>query len=292
MRLLVTGANGLLGSALVRQATDAGHTTIAAYHSTDPGIGTKQIELDVTDESTVEELVTESRFDAIVNCAAMTDVDGCETAPDEAKAVNAVAPGRLAELSIKENTQFVHVSTDYVFDGTADSPYTVDANPAPLQMYGRTKLAGEQAVLSTNPDSFVPRLSFIYGRHGATNELTGFPAWVRDQLQAGDPVPLFTDQSVTPTRAGQAAVTILDALNTNLSGLAHVAARSCVTPFEFGKQLAQELSTDVSLLEQELTNDFDRAATRPSYTCLDVSKIETVLGRPQPTLNEDLDVLL
>jgi len=291
MRLLVTGANGLLGSTLVRQATAAGHATIAAYHSTRPGIGTEQVQLDITDEKAVERIVGQSDVDAVVNCAAMTDVDGCETATDEAEAVNAVAPERLAEHASEQNAQFVHVSTDYVFDGEADTPYTPDAEPAPVQVYGRTKLAGERTVLNTHPEAFVPRLSFVYGRHGATDELTGFPAWVRDQLQAGESVPLFTDQWVTPTRAGQAATTILDALDAKLSGRAHVAARSCVTPFEFGERLAQELDADASLLAQGSTEDIDRTAERPSYTCLDVSKIETALDRAQPTFREDLKAL-
>jgi len=291
MRLLVTGANGLLGSTLVRQATVAGHSTIAAYHSTEPGIGTEQVQLDITDEKAVERIIGQSDVDAVVNCAAMTDVDGCETATDEAQAVNAVAPERLAERASEQNAQFVHVSTDYVFDGEADTPYTPDAEPAPVQVYGRTKLAGERTVLNTHPEAFVPRLSFVYGRHGATDELTGFPAWVRDQLQAGESVPLFTDQWVTPTRAGQAATTILDALDAKLSGRAHVAARSCVTPFEFGERLAQELDADASLLAQGSTEDIDRTAERPSYTCLDVSKIETALDRAQPTFREDLKAL-
>lgn len=288
MRLLVTGVNGLLGSVLVAQATDAGHTTIAAYHSTDPGIGTEQVQLDVTEEQAVDRVVGDVAPDAIVNCAAMTDVDSCETAPEEAAAVNADAPAHLAALTAEREIQFVHVSTDYVFGGETDTPYTTDADPNPVQVYGRTKLAGEQAVIERNPAAFIPRLSFVYGRRGATAELTGFPAWVRDQLQAGDAVPLFTDQWVTPTRAGQAATTILDALDATLSGRFHVAARSCVTPFAFGEQLAAVLDADASLLKRGSTADVDRPAERPSYTCLDVTAIEAKLGRPQPTLREDL----
>lgn len=292
MRLLVIGANGLLGSALVARATTTAHETVAAYHRTDPGIGDERVRLDITNAGRVTEVIEGSEPDAVINCAAITDVDGCETAPDRAAATNADAPRDLAVASAEAGATFVQVSTDYVFDGKAEHRYTEADEPAPLQVYGRTKLDGERAVREAAPDALVPRLSFVYGRHGATDELTGFPAWVVDRLETGDEVPLFVDQRVTPTRAGAAAEAILSLLEQGANGVFNVAARSCVTPYDFGCRIADRKGVSDDHLVESQSTALDRPAPRPSNTCLDVTRVETLLGREQPTLAEDLDAVL
>jgi dTDP-4-dehydrorhamnose reductase len=292
MRLVVTGANGLLGSALVAAATAAGHETIATYHRTDPGIGDDRVSLDITDRERVERVIRTNGPDAVVNCAAKTDVDGCETDPGQAVAINADAPSTLAAATAEAGASFVQVSTDYVFDGTSERRYDEAADPNPIQTYGRTKLEGERAARSAAPDTLVPRLSFVYGRHGRTAELTGFPAWVVNQLDAGGTVPLFVDQQVTPTRAGAAAETILSLLDAEADGIVNVAARSCVTPYEFGRRIATRKGVPETRLSESESTTLDRPAARPSNTCLDVSRVESLLGREQPTLGEDLDAVL
>jgi dTDP-4-dehydrorhamnose reductase len=292
MRLLVTGANGLLGSALVARAMTADHETVAAYHRTDPGIGDDRIALDITNPERAAAVVEDREPDAVVNCAAMTDVDGCETDPERAAAVNAEAPGHLAAASADAGAAVVQVSTDYVFDGRTENRYTEADDPAPLQVYGRTKLDGEQAAREAAPDALIPRLSFVYGRHGATGELTGFPAWVIDRLESGEEVPLFVDQRVTPTRAGAAAEAILSLLEQAASGIVNVAARSCVTPYEFGREIADSKGVPDDRLVESQSTALDRPAPRPSNTCLDVLRVEERLGREQPTLAEDLDAVL
>jgi len=119
--------------------------------------------------------------------------------------------------------------------------------------------------------------------------LEGFPAWVRDRLTAGEPTPLFTDQHVTPTRAGEAAETILDLLPADANGTVHVAARSCVTPYDVGTAVRERLGADPSLIESGSMADVDRPADRPSNTCLEVDRVQRLLGRAQPTLAVDLD---
>ena len=173
-------------------------------------------------------------------------------------------------------------------DGTARDPYGEEASPNPVQVYGESKLAGEQAVQRAAGDHLIVRLSFVWGVHRSSGALTGFPAWVRDQLVLGDNVPLFTDQWVTPTRAGQAATTLLELVDADVTERYHVACRSCVTPYEFGAVLADQLGVDRALLEEGSTDDIDRDATRPTYSCLDVGTVESRLGRPQPTLEEDV----
>lgn len=292
MRLLVTGANGLLGSNVVAHALSAGHRVTAAYHRTAPEFDIDCVQLDITDAERVRTIFTERTPDVVVNCAAFTDVDGCERNLEEARAVNADAPGTLASVAADHDAALVHISTDYVFDGTARNPYPEDAEPNPLQVYGKTKFAGERNVRDEHPSPLVARLSFVYGRHGATDALEGFPSWVCDRLRASEEIPLFTDQHVTPTRAGQAAETLLALLSDNSTGFIHLACRSCVTPHEMGRIIADRIGAPHELLASGSLADLDRPAERPVYSCLDVSNVESRLRRDQPTLTQDLRVVL
>src|SRR5699024_1167534 len=133
---------------------------------------------------------------------------------------------------------------------------------------------GEQAVRKEHTAPVIVRLSFVYGIHGSTGSLVGFPAWVRDRLREGETTPLFTDQRVTASRAGQVAETLLD-LPTDTTGTFHVASRSCVTPYEFGNRIRERLGTSDELLIEGSQSDVDRSAPRPADTCLNVSRIET-----------------
>ncbi|QLH77286.1 SDR family oxidoreductase [Halosimplex rubrum] len=288
MRTLVLGADGRLGSNVVAAARDRGWTVRGTVRSdpADPPVHCD--EFDVRDADRAAAVLDDAAPELVVNCTATVDVDGCERDPERARAVNGRAPGSLAGACAERGVPFVHVSTDYVFDGRASEPYDESAEPNPLQEYGESKLAGERAVRDAGGETLVARLSFVYGTHGFSGELTGFPAWVRDELAAGTAVPLFTDQRVTPTRAGQAAATLLGLAAAEARGTYHVAARSCVTPREFGALIAERLGVDPGLVDAGSMGDADREAARPRDTCLDVSRVEATLGRDQPTLAEDL----
>lgn len=291
MHLLVIGANGLLGSNVVHHGVDRGVAVSGTYRSSDPGFDVPCSRLDVTDADAVTETIESQDPDWVVNCAAMTDVDACEDAPERAHAVNARAPGEIAAHCVETDRDYLHVSTDYVFDGESTAPYTETAPVNPLQEYGRSKLAGERAVREAMADAVVVRLSFVYGVHRGSGVLTGFPAWVRDRLAAGEETPLFIDQHVTPSRAGQTAETLLELVETAAQGTFNVASRSCVTPYEFGEAIREEMAADESLLVAGNRSDVDRAAKRPAHTCLDVTKLEERLGREQPTLAADLTAI-
>jgi len=240
-----------------------------------------------------EELLAEFSPSVVVNCAAMTDVDECEKQPELAHAINADAPGAMARYCSERGIGFVHVSTDYVFDGESNERYDEGSEPNPLQTYGRSKLAGDRNVRSAHDSPLIVRPSFVYGvnRASETPELTGFPAWVRSRLADGQEIPLFTDQYVTPSRAGSTAETLLGLIDDGASGAYHVAARSCVTPCEFGRVIASTIGAGTDALEEGSQSDVDRPATRPVNTCLDVEKVEERLGRAQPTLRADVDAI-
>ncbi|WP_042662306.1 dTDP-4-dehydrorhamnose reductase [Haloferax sp. ATB1] len=291
MYAFVTGANGLLGSVVVRTLREQGHAVVGGYHSEEPAFDCPLHQVDITDTERVVELLDEYDVDLVINCAAYTDVDGCESNPELATAVNGTAPGDLAAVCDDREIPFVHYSTDYVFDGETDGLYEEDAETAPIQEYGRSKLAGERAVREVTADALVLRLSFVYGARGDTGDLVGFPQWVASTLAAGDTVPLFTDQTMTPSRAGNVATTTLELLDAGVSGTYHVASQSAVTPSDFGAEICEIIGGDPSLIESSVMADLDRPAARPRRSCLDVSKVEGELGRSQPTLDADLAAL-
>jgi len=291
MQLLVVGANGLLGSNVVHAGQQRGWNVCGTYHSTRPEFDIRLTQFDLRDYDSFDDVLTEHDPDVAINCAAMTDVDGCETNPEQAHVLNGDAPGELAAHCNANDVEFVHVSTDYVFDGTRREPYSESADTNPVQVYGESKLAGEQAVTEEATEALVARLSFVWGIHRSSDDLTGFPAWVRSQLLSREDIPLFTDQWVTPTRAGQAAETLLDLIEQDATGLFHIACSSCVTPYEFSKVIADHANISQELLIEGSMDDVERDATRPAYTCLDVENVESELNRPQPTLGEDVEAV-
>ncbi|MGB9956480.1 dTDP-4-dehydrorhamnose reductase [Haloferax prahovense] len=291
MYAFVIGANGLLGSAVVQTLREQGHDVVGGYHSAAPAFDCPLHQVDITDTEWVVELLDEYGVDVVINCAAYTDVDGCESNPELANAVNAVAPSTIAGACRDREIPFVHYSTDYVFDGETDTFYEEADDASPIQEYGRSKLAGEHAVREANAEALILRLSFVYGARGDTGDLVGFPQWVASTLAAGDTVPLFTDQAMTPSRAGNVAATTLELLDAGASGIFHVASQSAVTPYEFGEAICEVIAGDETLIESSVMADLDRPAARPRRSCLDVSKLENKLGRSQPTLDADLGAL-
>lgn len=292
MRILVVGSNGLLGGNVTSVALDRNETVVTAYHSEDPGFDCQSHQIDITSSIAVDDLVDEIDPDAIVNCAAMTDVDGCETDPEQAYAVNADGAEHVARAAERVDAALVHTSTDYIFDGEETAPYSETADPAPKQVYGESKLVGERQVCEIYPDPLIARLSFVYGRSLPDGTITGFPSWILERARKGDEIPLFTDQRVSPSYAKATARTLLDLLDSAHGGTFNVTSRSCLTPYEFGELIVEEAGfTDASLIESSM-DDIDRNAERPQYTCLDTTGVEKTLNRPQSTLAEDIADLL
>ncbi|EMA16393.1 dTDP-4-dehydrorhamnose reductase [Haloarcula marismortui] len=292
MQILVVGASGLLGGNVTSVALDRNETVVTAYHSEDPGFDCPSHQIDITSSAAVDDLVIEVDPDAIVNCAAMTDVDGCETDREQAYAVNADGAEHVAWAADSVDAALVHTSTDYVFSGEETDRYPETAEPAPKQVYGESKLAGERHVRETHPDPLITRLSFVYGRSLPDGSISGFPAWVLEKARKGDEIPLFTDQRVSPSYAKPTVKTLLDLLEADQKGTFNIASRSCVTPYEFGELVVKQAEFEDATLTESSMNDIDRDAERPQYTCLDTTAIEAALDRPQSTLAEDLADLL
>ncbi len=253
MRLLVTGAAGMLGRDVHAAAAAAGHDVLALARP----------ELDITDAAAVREAVRAAAPDAIVNCAAWTDVDGAEASEAAATAVNGAGAGNLAATGVRT----VHVSTDYVFDGAAAEPYTEDSPVGPRTAYGRSKLQGERAVAAAGPEHAIVRTSWVFGPHGKN--------FVATMLRLGaerEEVTVVDDQLGCPTYTGHLASALVEVAERGLGGVLHVAGAGACTWHDLAVATFRRAGLDVTV-HRGRSADLDRPAPRPAYS---------VLGRTRP----------
>jgi dTDP-4-dehydrorhamnose reductase len=282
VNILVTGANGLLGSRLCAQLASRGHAVLGA------GRGPLRVaaerwryaEIDLTRAEAAISLLDHSRPDVIVNCAAMTDVDGCERDPWQAFVANAEVPARLARESASRGAHLVHVSTDYVFDGEG-GPYAEDALPNPRGVYAITKHMGEQAVRALAKSWTIARTAVVYGWPPAGRN--NFGAWLVSTLAKGQRVNLFSDQYVSPSLALNVAQLVAELAERRLPGLWNVAGASVVNRVEFGRALCERFGFDPKLVTPTRLVDAPLASPRPPRCGLRVDKAQRELqAQPLP----------
>ena len=250
MRLLVTGAAGMLGQDVVAAAEAAGHD-VAAFARRD---------LDITDPAAVGEAVLTSRPDAVVNCGAWTDVDGAETEEQAAVAVNGAAVGHLSRAAAGAGAHLVHVSSDYVFDGMASTPYVESAATGPLSAYGRSKLAGEMA-MDLQRDAVV-RASWLFGANGPN-----FAATMLRLAGERDEVTVVDDQVGFPTYTGHLALGLLRAAEQRTTGVLHAHGDEPCSWFDFAEAIFAAAGHDCAVRPGR-TADLGRPAPRPAYSVL------------------------
>jgi dTDP-4-dehydrorhamnose reductase len=254
-RWLVTGAGGMLGIDMVAALTSCGA----------PVTGLDRAGLDVTDAAAVTDAIARGRPDVVVNCAAWTAVDDAEAAEDQALAVNAGGAANLAAACAGSGARLVQVSTDYVFAGDAGRPYTEDDVPAPRTAYGRTKLAGEQAVLGRLPGSgFVVRTAWLYGAHGPSF------AGTMIKLEGQRPtVDVVDDQHGQPTWTADVARQIVALVNSPAApGIYHATSGGQTTWFGLAREIFGLLGADPARVRPIPSSALSRPAPRPAYSVL------------------------
>jgi dTDP-4-dehydrorhamnose reductase len=254
-RLLITGAAGMLGQDLV-DAAPAAVDVVALTHA----------DLDIADADAVDRALTRSRPDVVINCAAWTDVDGAEGDLGGATAVNGTGAGNVARAANASGAWTIHVSSDYVFDGTKTESYVESDGPHPLSAYGRSKLAGELEVARGAPERHtVVRSSWLFGTHGRC-----FPATILRLAAERDELPVVDDQIGCPTFTGHLARALLSvaASETPPVGVLHVAGSGRCSWFEFATQIVElsELSCEI---KPARTVDVPRLAPRPANSVLE-----------------------
>jgi dTDP-4-dehydrorhamnose reductase len=251
-RWLVTGAGGQLGSDLVRVLTDRGSSVT----------GLTRASLDITDLPAVSSAV--AGYDVVVNAAGYTNVDGAESDEAAAFAGNGLGPARLAAASRSAGAVLVHVSTDYVFAGDAVSPYAEDAQVAPRGAYGRTKAAGEWAVLAVLPSAYVVRTSWVYGETGGN-----FVKTIARLAGERETLSVVDDQRGSPTWSRQLASALVALVELSPpAGVYHCTGGGETTWCGFARALFAELGLDPDRVRPTTTAAFPRPAPRPAYSVL------------------------
>jgi dTDP-4-dehydrorhamnose reductase len=253
MRLLITGAAGMLGRDLAAAAAGAGHDVVALSRA----------ELDISDRAAVRAATNEARPDAVVNCAAYTNVDGAESEPELAHAINGDAAGHVAGAAANAGAHVVHVSSDYVFDGAKREPYLESDATGPQSQYGSSKLAGELAVAEHAPGGHtIVRSSWLFGVHGPC-----FPATIARLARAREELNVVDDQVGCPTFTGHLAHALLGLAAGPPKSVLHVAAAGECSWFDFAREIVAATDAECDI-RPCTTAEFPRPATRPAYSVL------------------------
>ncbi|MCS6816699.1 MAG: dTDP-4-dehydrorhamnose reductase [Blastocatellia bacterium] len=251
-RVLVVGAAGLLGRYVVR--------TFAREHEV---WAMRRADLDVRDREQVERVLRAVRPQVVINCAAISDVDACERDPELAFQVNAEGPRHLAEVCCEIEAALVQISTDYIFDGHKREPYTIADPPRPLNRYGASKWAGEEAVRRTWARHYIVRVARLFG-FGGRNFASSLP----ERLRAREPLRAIVDEVGSPTYAADLATRLLEILARGHPGTYHVTNSGVCSWYEFACEVARQLGCEDVRIEPIRSTDLNRPAQRPLYTAL------------------------
>ena len=267
MNILVTGSGGQLGHALRR----ASAASADRYFFTDVA-GDDTLRLDITDREAVERFVREHAIGAVVNCAAYTDVERAEEDEEAADRLNRGAAENLARAAEANGATLIHVSTDYVFDGTAHTPYREDTAPSPLGAYGRTKLAGERAVMASGCRYLIFRTAWLYSEYGHN-----FLKTMLRLTSERDTLQVVFDQIGTPTYAGDLALAIFSIIESERyagnEGVYHFTDEGVCSWYDFATEIAAAAGHDSCRIIPCHTSEFPTKAARPAYSVLDLSLI-------------------
>ena len=280
MKILITGANGQLGNEI---------KALSANYSVWQFLFTDVEELNITDENAVNKFFTSTQPDYIVNCAAYTAVDKAESDFETAQKINALAPKILAKYAKKVHAKFIHISTDYVFDGEANTPYSEEDKVNPKSAYGETKLQGEKNCLHENPQSIIIRTSWLYSSYGNN--------FVKTMLRLGKEsgqLSVVFDHVGTPTYAvdlADAIISIIGIAENNkekfVPGIYHYSNEGVASWYDFAKAIF-EISGVKCNVSPVLSNQFPTPAKRPAYSVLNKSKIKNTFDLNIPYWRDSL----
>jgi dTDP-4-dehydrorhamnose reductase len=291
-KILVVGSNGLLGQKmteiLIRGSSAAVHLASIEERSVMELYSAEYHLLDITVKKDVRRLVGEIEPDVIVNCAAMTNVDACESERETAWKINVGGVENLIDAARGAERRIVHVSTDYIFDGK-QGPYTEEDRPEPISYYGKTKLASENALRASGLPFTIARTMVLYGL--ATGVKANFALWLIESLQKGISVKIVDDQFGNPTLADDLAFGLLRAVELGRTGVYNIAGRDIVSRYEFSIRLAKVFGLDPGLIKPIKTSQLQQPAPRPLKSGLLTLKAEVELGYRPSTIEEGLAVL-
>jgi dTDP-4-dehydrorhamnose reductase len=276
MKVLVFGGAGMLGQAVVQEARSRGWDVL----------GLSREQADVTDRGRLLEQARAFGPEVVINCAAHTKVEACETEVERAFAINGEGAGNAAAAAESVGARLVHVSTDYVFAGSSRDPYKEDAPTGPLSVYGKSKLEGEKRVLEYDR-ALVVRTSWLFGPGGPN-----FVATMVGLIEAGKvPLRVVDDQVGGPTYTPFLAKALVDLAGLGATGVLHYQNREPVSWYAFATEIARQWGGEVEV-QPVTTAEFPRPAPRPAWSVLDVARFEEIAGRPVEPWDRGLTDLL
>ncbi len=263
MRILLLGHKGMLGSDLLLK--------LNLQHEV---VGLDKEEIDIVSADECEKAIKETKPDILINAAAYTNVDGCETAKEECFTVNAEAVKNIAEACLNKNIRIIHFSTDYVFDGTAKRPYKEDDQCNPINAYGESKLAGERYLQSLADDYVLIRTSWLYGVKGKN-----FVQTILEKAKTTPTLSIVDDQVGSPTYTKDLAAAVDLLISQNLKGIFHITNRGSCSWYQFAVKILQESGmNDIKVIPIK-SNKLPRPAMRPAYSVLSMQKFIATTGK-------------
>jgi dTDP-4-dehydrorhamnose reductase len=273
-RLLITGASGLLGANLVLAAHEE-HELIAIYHRHAIELeGVQSVSADLCQPGRSKELCDRFQPDWVIHCAADTSIDEIESDPERAFRMNRDMAGNVAKAAKETGAKLVHISTDAVFDGR-EGPYREGDPTEPVNVYGKSKLAGEQAVQAVYPEALIIRTN-IFGWNAQPK--TSLAEWFINNLMQGIPCKGFVDVYFNPLLVNQLWGILNSLMRLDLGGVFHLGSDQCISKYEFGVRLAGSFDLNKELISAVEIEPGSLRAPRPKNTCLDCSKIRKVIN--------------
>lgn len=278
MKLLVLGKNGQVGSAILDAAAS---TEMCA-------VGLGREDCDLTDEHAIRGAISGADADVVINAAAYTAVDKAESEPSLATCVNGLAPGWVADQCASDNRLLIHISTDFVFNGNKGAPYLPSDLPAPVNVYGKSKLLGEENVIEALPDALILRTSWIYSTIGS-NFLLTMLRLLRERGQ----VSVVDDQIGSPTCADDIASAIIDLALRNAKGICHYTNEGVASWYDFALAICEDghnlgLVPAGRLVVPIPSSEYPTSAKRPANSVLDKQEMRMLLGRDIPHWRQSL----
>ncbi len=285
MKILITGASGLLGINLAQEAM-TGHEVTGVDRGKLVSAPFNILKLDLLNTGAVDSALDSARPDWLINCAALADLEACENNPKLSRRLNIDLPAQMAKACKALGISFVHISTDAVFDGEKDGFYTEEDAPNPLGVYARSKLAGEHAVFTENSNAIVARVNFYGWSLSGKRSLAEF---FHHNLTNNKSMSGFTDIKFCPMLVNDTARTLIKMLQKNLSGLYHVVGPQAMSKYQFGVEIARRFTLRESEISPKSILSSSLTARRAHNLCLSTYKLSTALGESLPEFSTGLN---
>jgi dTDP-4-dehydrorhamnose reductase len=293
MRILITGSNGLLGQKIVKQLHKNKINFLATSQgkSRNPELDSKHfMSLDITDVHQIAKACRLFKPTAIINTAAMTNVDACELDPESCKMINIEGVKNLFDFALNNNIHFVQLSTDFVFDGTKGN-YSEQDERNPLSVYAKSKVDAENILMNSNYGTWtIIRTIIVYGE-GANLSRSNIVLWAKEALQSGKELNIVDDQFRAPTWADDLAWACIQAVKLNAFGVFHISGPETLSIFEIVMRIAQFYRFSTKNLKRTSSNELSQKAKRPPITGFNLSKSKEILGYSPKKLEDTLALL-